>query len=118
MNIRCQNCGKRLPLDGESSFCSDACAKAYEEAMKRDVPKVKYLMGTLAVALIFIILGGFLFGRLMTGIGCIILGLGIMLWPFCTPDMVRMLGYQRSRVLARVLAVICIFLGIWICLMY
>lgn len=114
MNIRCQYCGKRLPLDEERSFCSDACAKAYDEAMQRDMPKAKYLMGVIGVAMLIIIFGGLFIGPLMTGIGCIILGLGVLIWPFCTPETVRMFGYQRSRVLARILAVLCILLGAWI----
>ena len=114
MNIRCQYCGKRLPLDEERSFCSDACAKAYDEAVQRDMPKAKYLMGVIGVAMLIIIFGGLFIGPLMTGIGCIILGLGVLIWPFCTPETVRMFGYQRSRVLARILAVLCILLGAWI----
>ena len=114
MNTRCQYCGKRLSVDEERNFCSDACAKAYEEAVHRDMPKAKYLMGVIGVSMLIIIFGSVLAGTQMTGIGCIVLGLGVLIWPFCTPETVRMVGYQRSRILGRVLAVVCILLGIWI----
>lgn len=80
-----------------------------------DLPKVKYfLIGIIAGFLLILV--SILAGNNSTllAIGIVLMGITTIVFPFCTPETVRLLGYEKSKWLGRILGVVLIFIGIWI----
>ena len=109
---KCGYCGK--PLNSRTDFCSDACAGAYEQALRRDTPKIKFFTAGIILG-IGILLWGVFSGRSpVTGAGIGLLGATVLLLPFATPETVRLLGYRKSRALGRLLGLLLVAVGLWV----
>ncbi|MFR8522805.1 MAG: hypothetical protein ACLVCU_00815 [Gallintestinimicrobium sp.] len=48
------------------------------------------------------------------GDGIIVMGIVAVLLPFTTPETVALLGYQKSRIVGRILGILLIVVGIWV----
>ena len=91
-----------------------ACAGAYEQALRRDTPKIKFFTAGIILG-IGILLWGVFSGRSpVTGAGIGLLGATVLLLPFATPETVRLLGYRKSRALGRLLGLLLVAVGLWV----
>ena len=110
---KCKYCGNEL--NGTSEFCSNECESNYKEALEKDSRKIKYFI--LGIALGFlIILYGIALGNHASaiGIGIIVMGIDVVLFPFTTPETAALLGYQKSKLVGRLLGILLIAVGIWV----
>ena len=48
------------------------------------------------------------------GDGIIVMGIVAVVLPFTTPEAVAILGYQKSRIVGRILGILLIVVGIWV----
>ena len=77
---------------------------------------VKPSIFILGIALGFLIL---LYGIALSnrasaiGIGIIVMGIDVVLLPFTTPETAELLGYQKAKLVGRLLGILLIAVGIW-----
>nr|WP_295280056.1 hypothetical protein [uncultured Blautia sp.] len=50
---------------------------------------------------------------LIIRIGIMTMGIDIVLLPFATPETIALLGYQKSKLIGRMLGILLIVVGIW-----
>lgn len=48
------------------------------------------------------------------GIGIIVMGIDVVLLPFTTPETAELLGYQKAKLVGRLLGILLIAVGIWV----
>lgn len=113
---RCLYCGKKI--DSRMKFCSAACMEKYEEAEKKDQPKIKYFVAGILLGFMIMFWGVCSMDHRLTGIGILLMGLLITLFPFTTPDTVLMLGYKRSKTAGRAAGIVTVLVGIWLMYRY
>ena len=123
---KCKYCGKKLNDNFE--FCNSKCENCYEKMMDKDSHKIKYFTKNIEKAesrIKYFIIGiiiGFLvmfYGVIsnsdfIIGDGIIVMGIVAVLLPFTTPETVALLGYQKSRIVGRILGILLIVVGIWV----
>ena len=110
---KCKYCGNEL--NSNSEFCSNKCESSYKEAVEKDNPKIKYFILGIALGF-FIILYGIALSNLTSaiGIGIIVMGIDVVLLPFTTPETAELLGYQKAKLVGRLLGILLIAVGIWV----
>lgn len=85
--------------------------------MKINFPKHKIKYFTLGIIMGFILV---LISVIMQNnnnllsIGIIIMGITIFLFPFCTPDTIKLVGYEKSKNIGRIMGLVMILVGLWI----
>ena len=52
-------------------------------------------------------------GKLTAGCGMLLLGLTVVLFPYCTPETYAMFGYVKTNRLGRVIGVLVAIFGLW-----
>ncbi len=102
---------KRPGPPGESAIvCSAACERSALEALKF-VRKNSYLfLAGIVSGLVLAVLGGFT--RTLRLAGVFVIGLTALLFPFVTPQTVKIFGLRRGMMLGRLLGVILLVLGL------
>ena len=83
--------------------------------MEKDNPKIKYFILGIALGFFIILYGIALSNRASAiGIGIIVMGIDVVLLPFTTPETAALLGYQKSKLVGRLLGILLIAVGIWV----
>ena len=110
----CRYCGNKF--EEGTGFCSEQCKESYEKEMARDMPRKKFFVAAAVVEFLVMIIGvlvgvysnNFLWVR----VGIVLFGITFVILPFPTPETFVMLGYRKSKMMARIAGVILIALGI------
>lgn len=85
------------------------------ERVESDSHKLKYFFAGIAIGFLVILISVFMgSNKSLMASGIIIMGLTIGIFPFCTPDTVKLIGYRNSKLFGRILGVILIGVGIWV----
>ena len=108
---RCPYCGK--PLETEDAFCSAQCREQYEAGDRRDSRQMPFFAAGMGLGFLLLLLGVFGNHPRRMGAGILLMGVTVTLFPFCTPDTLRMLGYRKSRLAGRAAGVFLAAVGVW-----
>jgi hypothetical protein len=102
---------KRSVAPGESAIvCSEACEQFALETLQ-SVRKNGYLFLIGIVAgLVLTVLGGF--NRALRPAGVFVIGLTVLLFPFVTPQTVKIFGLQKGMLLGRLIGIILVVMGV------
>lgn len=111
---RCQYCHKVFDAEEGTYFCSRECQEAYDAIARRDASHAGFLMFATVAAVIAMVAGALTGLRELTAVGCFLFGIAIIFCPFATPNMIQIFGYQRARVVVRVVGFVAILFGVWI----
>lgn len=109
---KCSYCGKKL--NGNIEFCSDECESRYKKAVEKDEPKFKYFTSGIVLGFLVMFYGIISNGSFLIGIGSIVMGIDVVLFPFTTPETTAFLGYQKSKLVGRIEGIVLIAVGIWV----
>ena len=110
---KCKYCVNEL--NNNSEFCSNECESNYKEALEKDNRKIKYFILGIALGFLIILYGIALGNRSSAiGIGIIVMGIDVVFLPFTTPETAALLGYQKSKLVGRLLGILLIAVGIWV----
>ena len=123
----CGYCGK--PLEGagcpgikekETCYCSPECRKKHEAALVKIRKNLKWFAAGIAASVLLVLhsaFAGAAVGReetpLSGGIGMSLLGITLLLFPYCTPETYAMFGYVRTTRLGRGMGILVILFGLW-----
>ena len=108
---KCKYC--RNELNSTSEFCCNECESNYKEALEKDSRKTKYFILGIALGFLIILYGIALSNR-ASAIGIIVMGIDVVLLPFTTPETAELLGYQKAKLVGRLLGILLIAVGIWV----
>ena len=108
---KCRYCGK--DLNGNIEFCSDECESHYKKAMEKDELKVKYFILGIILGFLVMFYGIISNSRFLGGMGSIVMGIDVVLFPFTTPETTAFLGYQKSKFVGRIAGILLTAVGIW-----
>ena len=110
---KCKYCGNEL--NSNSEFCSNTCESNYKKVIEKDSHKVKHFILGIVLGFFIILYGVALNNHTSTiGLGIIVMGIDIVLFPFTTPETTALLGYQKSKLVGRLLGILLIAVGIWV----
>lgn len=108
---KCKYCGE--PIDDNLEFCRDECKNNYMRMLEKDSSKIKYFILGIVIGF-FVMFWGIISGSsLKTGFGIVLMGITVTLLPFTTPETTAILGYERAKLVGRLLGVLLIIVGVW-----
>ena len=76
--------------------------------------KIKYLLIGMIIGFLVMLYGVLSDSDSIIGSGIIIMGIVTVVLPVATPETVALLGYQKSRIVGRILGILLIIVGIWV----
>ena len=124
----CSYCGKKLEGkfcygcgDGKTKeiYCSVECLEKPRMALEKVRKNMKWFAAGIAVSVLLMLSSAFLSaggkesGKLTAGCGMLLLGLTVVLFPYCTPETYAMFGYVKTNRLGRVIGVLVAIFGLW-----
>lgn len=109
---KCKYCGK--PIDDNSEFCRDECKNNYMRMLEKDGSKIKYFILGIVIGFLVMFWGIISGSSLKMGFGIGLMGITVTLFPFTTPETTAILGYERAKLVGRLLGVLLIIVGAWI----
>ena len=126
----CGYCGKLLEGAGypgikekETCYCSPECRKKHEAALVKIRKNLKWFAAGIAASVLLVLHSAFAGAAaggegtpLSGGIGMSLLGITLLLFPYCTPETYAMFGYVRRPWLGRGMGILVILFGLWMLL--
>ena len=123
----CGYCGKLLEGAGypgikekETCYCSPECRKKHEVALVKISKNLKWFAAGIAASVLLVLHSAFAGAAaggeetpLSGGIGMSLLGITLLLFPYCTPETYAMFGYVRTTRLGRGMGILVILFGLW-----
>ena len=109
---KCRYCGRKI--SGSFEFCCPKCENSYTKNMENAEDKIKYLLIGMIIGFLVMLYGVLSDSDSIIGSGIIIMGIVTVVLPFATPETVALLGYQKSRIVGRILGILLIIVGIWV----
>ena len=109
---KCNYCGRELSNDLE--YCSNKCKNNYENDIEHDTKNIKYFVMGIVLGVIITFVGVFLSNDKILGIGIMLLGAIVVLFPFVTPETTAIFGYKRAKIVGRILGLMLEVVGIWV----
>ena len=88
-------------------------------ALEKVRKNMKWFAAGIAVSVLLMLSSAFLSaggkesGKLTAGCGMLLLGLTVVLFPYCTPETYAMFGYVKTNRLGRVIGVLVAIFGLW-----
>lgn len=82
--------------------------------MENAEDKIKYFLIGMIIGFLVMLYGVLSDSDSIIGSGIIIMGIVTVVLPFATPETVALLGYQKSRIVGRILGILLIIVGIWV----
>ncbi|MEE0435672.1 MAG: hypothetical protein UDB11_09790 [Peptococcaceae bacterium] len=111
---RCDYCHKVFDGEKGDHFCSKECADTFDALARADARKARFLLYAMVLGLICMGVGTFFVGRELTGVGVLLVGLAFIFCPFATPNMIQIFGYQRARLVIRIVGVVALVFGAYV----
>ncbi|MGL4774040.1 MAG: hypothetical protein ACRC2K_10775 [Clostridium sp.] len=122
MKRRCGYCGKKLNGDlivrEENFFCNKDCIEEYDKFKELVERKSKSFIISIVLSLALMFIGMLtvaineIIGVVVISIGTLILFGSMIVFPFATPETVKLIGIKKSVMLVRILAIIAIIISI------
>lgn len=121
-NEICSYCGKKAEFYKDESlteaYCSPKCQQLHTIAMN-NIKKNMKCFGIGIIISVLLLLSGVFFNlaadkNLIVGSGIILLGITLILFPFCTPESYKKYGYIKTTRIGRILGFITEMFGLMI----
>ena len=109
---KCGYCGKKINSNFE--FCCSECEDTYRTIVEKDHHKIKYFITGIFVGFLALFYGVVSSSDFIMGIGIILMGFVVVILPFSTPQTTVLLGYQKSKIIGRLLGILLVIVGIWV----
>ena len=109
---KCKYCGKKISSSFE--FCCHECENRYTKNSEKAESRIKYFIIGIIIGFLVMFYGVISNSDFIIGDGIIVMGIVAVLLPFTTPETVALLGYQKSRIVGRILGILLIVVGIWV----
>lgn len=109
---KCKYCHKKIP--GGKDFCGDNCSELFAKSVETDKKRIGYFLCGMSIGFIGLIIGVLMQNFQLEGIGIMLMGMVVVLFPFTTPETIRIFGYIHARRLGRVLGFLLVAVGIWV----
>lgn len=111
---KCKYCGKKM--NQNTTFCSQNCELEYEKSVHKDETKTMIFMAGVAAGFFLLLIGIFVQRATFIGAAVALVGVTVTCLPFATPETIDWLGYRPARLMARILGLLVLAVGVWICL--
>lgn len=109
---KCKYCGREISSSYE--FCSNKCENDYIKSIEKTEGKTTYFIIGIIMGFLVMLYGVLSNSAFIIGDGIVIIGIVAVVLPFVTPETVTLLGYQKSRILGRILGILLMIVGIWV----
>nr|WP_317380119.1 hypothetical protein [uncultured Faecalimonas sp.] len=109
---KCRYCSKERKSNFE--FCNNECENSYKKRIEKDRHKIKYFMLGIILGFFVMFYGAISNRDFVIGAGIVVTGIDIVSLPFTTPETTAFLGYQKSKLVGRILGILLIVVGIWV----
>lgn len=109
---KCKYCGKEL--HDNTLFCCNQCETKYKEISSKDSHKIKYFIAGIIIGFLIMLCGVLSSNDFVIGTGIVLMGIVVFLLPFTTPETTTFFGYQKSKIIGRILGALMIVVGIWV----
>lgn len=109
--MKCIYCGKKLLAHGD--FCCHSCELHYQEQTDKDRSKIKYFAAGMLIGFLVMLCGVLANHDFVMGAGIALMGMVVLLLPLTTPETIVLMGYQKSKIIGRVLGALLTAVGIW-----
>ena len=86
---------------------------SYKEIANKDSHKIKYFIVGIIIGFLIMLYGVLSNNDFVIGAGIMLMGIVVLLLPFTTPETTSFFGYQKSKIIGRILGVLMIVIGIW-----
>lgn len=125
----CSYCGKKLEgkpeyvseqVNEAEAYCSAECRKKHKEALQKVRKNMKWFAAGIVCSVLLVLGSAFMeasensMGHYMTGTGMFLLGLTLVLFPYCTPETYAMFGYVKTNRIGRALGILTALFSLWI----
>lgn len=109
---KCKYCGKKISSSFE--FCCHECENRYKKNIEKAESRIKYFIIGIIIGFLVMFYGVISNSDFIIGDGIIVMGIVAVVLPFTTPETAALLGYQKSRIVGRILGILLIVVGIWV----
>ena len=119
-NVKCSYCGKQAEFyfdeNYTEAYCSQKCQDLHSIALVKMKKNLKWFGICISISVMLLLLGAFLDlpfdKKYILGNGMALLGITIILFPFCTPETYEKYGYVKTTKIGRLLGGLTVLLGI------
>ena len=101
-------------ISGSFEFCCHECENSYIKNIEKAESRIEYFIIGIVIEFLVMFYGVISNSDFIIGDGIIVMGIVAVLLPFTTPETVALLGYQKSRIVGRILGILLIVVGIWV----
>ncbi len=108
---KCKYCGKEIHKNHH--FCCNQCEIHYKERIGKDGSKIKYFIAGMLIGFLVMLCGVLANHDIVMGAGIALMGMVVLL-PLATPETIVLMGYQKSKIIGRVLGALLTAVGIWV----
>lgn len=123
-NVKCSYCGKQAQFYSDDTFskayCSKKCEKSHSIALDKIKKNMKWFYIGIVISVLLLLSGAVwnfpIDKKYITGGGMALLGITLILFPFCTPEAYEKYGYIKTTKIGRGLGLLAELLGILILL--
>ena len=123
-DVNCSYCGRQVKFyvdgDRENAYCSEECRQLHQKALRKIKKSLKWFFSGICASVLLLVAGAFFktpsVSQYLAGSGMALLGITLILFPFCTPETYRKFGYVKSAGLGRLLGVLTAVFGVVILL--
>ena len=109
---KCKYCCRKISSSFE--FCCHECENSYAKKIEKAESRIKYFFIGIIIGFLVVFYGVISNSDFIIGDGIIVTGIVAVVLPFTTPETVALLGYQKSRIVGRILGILLIVVGIWV----
>ena len=109
--MKCRYCGKKI--HAHADFCCEQCELHYQGRIDKDCSKIKYFAAGMLIGFLVMLCGVLANHDFVMGAGIALMGMVVLLLPLTTPETIVLMGYQKSKIIGRVLGALLTAVGIW-----
>lgn len=109
---KCKYCHKKIPSGKD--FCGDNCSELFAKSVEADQKRTGYFLCGIGIGFIGLIIGILMQNLRIEGISILLMGMVVVLFPFTTPETIRIFGYVHAKWFGRVLGFLLVAVGIWV----
>ncbi len=100
---------------------SDTLSNSYHDwkeedrkTVEKDSYKLPIFIAGIVIGFLIMLCGVFLSNDFIIGMGIMLMGITVILFPFTTPQTTAFFGYQKSKIIGRILGLLLVGVGIWV----
>ena len=109
--MKCRYCGKKI--HAHADFCCEQCELHYQGRIDKDCSKIKHFAAGMLIGFLVMLCGVLANHDFVMGAGIALMGMVVLLLPLTTPETIVLMGYQKSKIIGRVLGALLTAVGIW-----